>query len=212
MLRRIPTEVAGSEKLMTTAVAVSRPTFARIDSSAESPDDRVAGLARGGDSGRVEIERDVLEALRFKHPRHVLSDAPEAAENYVISPSDVACRTGLALECGAGWPGLTQQETRDALVDVEDERAQHHREHDGQEQRLAEAARDEAGRERDRAEGNSELAADRDDDAGAQCLEARAGKGAAHQRGDRGLQDDDGCEPVEDLAEFPGEEPHIEKH
>ncbi len=37
MLRKMPTEVAESEKLITTAVAVSRPALARICSSAESP-------------------------------------------------------------------------------------------------------------------------------------------------------------------------------
>src|SRR6185437_10851069 len=132
---------------------------------------RIAGLARRGDARWIEIERDVFETLRLEHARHVLADASETAENDVIAPSDFSRRGAFALEGGARRSRLPQQETRDTLVVVEEERTQEHGEHDRHEERLAEARRDESRRKRDRAERHAEFAADRDDETGTQRLE-----------------------------------------
>src|SRR5207237_4254096 len=136
-----------------------------------SEDHRVARLARGADARRVEIERDVFEPVRFQHPRDVLPDAPEATQDHVLAPRDLAGRRILALTRRVRRARFEQQQAGDALVVVEDERAQHHRQHDRHQQWLPERRRDELRLQPDRAQRNAELAADRDHDAGAQRLE-----------------------------------------
>ena len=117
MERRMPIAVFGSEKLMTTAFAFSRPARSRSSSSAESPKMiGVARLARGAHARRIEVDGDVLEAMRLQHARHVLPDAAEAAQDHVLALGDAVGDGILALDGGAGRPALAQQEARDALV------------------------------------------------------------------------------------------------
>ena len=71
---------------------------------------RVAGLARQADAGRIEIERQVLEAQRFKHPRDVLADAAEAAQDHVLALRERAGGRGLALQRRRRRPALAQQQ------------------------------------------------------------------------------------------------------
>ena len=176
--------------------------------------DRIPGLACGADARRVEVERDVFETLRFEHPRHVLADAAEAAQDDVLTPRDLGGGSLLTLAGGGGWGVLMQQPACDALVVVEDQRAQQHRQHDRDQQRLAEAFGHQPGLQQDGAQRHPELAADGHDDAGAQRLEARGGEGARDQGGDGRLEDHQGEQHEHrdgELARAP-EQMHIQQH
>ena len=176
--------------------------------------DRVAGLACGADARRVEVERDVFESLRFQHPRHVLADAAEAAQDDVLAPGDFMGGSLLTLAGGGRRGLLAQQPARDALVVVEDQRAQQHRQHDRDQQRLAQAFRRQPGLQQDGAQRDPELTADGHDDAGAQRLEARGGEWAGDQRGDGRLehhQREQHEQHDAELADAP-EQVHVEQH
>src|SRR2546430_16906493 len=83
-----------------------------------SEDHGVARLARGADARRVEIEREVLEPLGFQHPRDVLPDAPEAAQDHVLAARDLACCRILTLTGRAARTLFRQQRSGEPLVDV----------------------------------------------------------------------------------------------
>src|SRR2546429_9880188 len=188
-LRRIPTEVAGSEKLMTSTLAVGRPACRSSSSSEESPNITASPAWRAARMRAGSRSSAVLEALCLEHARHVLSDAAETAEDHVLAERNLVGGGFLALARGTHRAVLAQQEPGDALVVVEDQRAQHHREHDRDQQRLAERLGHHAPLQQDGAERDPELAADRNDDAGAQRLEVRGREGPRDQRADARLED-----------------------
>ena len=139
----MPIEVAGSEKLMTTALAVSRPALHQhVFVRRVTEHHRIARLAGGADPRRIEVERDVFEALRFQHPRDVLADATEAAQDDVLALRRSRCVATSSRRARARRSVLAQQEARDALLLLRMNGTQHHRQHDGHQQGLAESARD----------------------------------------------------------------------
>ena len=56
---------------------------------AVAPDDRLARLPRRAHVGRIQIHRQVLEALRHEHARQLAADAAEAAQHHVLAPREL---------------------------------------------------------------------------------------------------------------------------
>ena len=175
-------------------------------------DHRVAGLPRRADTRRIQIERDKFKTLRFEHPRNILPDAPEAAQDHVIARGDLPRRRRLALDRRRRRPLLAQQQTGDALVVAEDERAEHHGEHDRHQQRFAPLRRNQTAAQRDREERDAKLAADRHHDPRANGLERRANEGARHECSERALDHDEPEQHEGDRGELIDEQPHIQEH
>ena len=108
--RRIRSATSGLANVITTQLACAKPdVFQHLDLAGIAVDDRIAGLPADANPVSIQIERDVLEACLLEHPRNVLPDPPEAANDHVIAFGDGQSRPGLRASLPVRRPGFASR-------------------------------------------------------------------------------------------------------
>ena len=142
--------------------------------------DLVTLPARGPKPRQIQFDGDVGDVRRFQDGRHEAADATAATQDDVVVEA-AAFRTDRYF--GRGDTAITMAERPfGPVVALYDERGETHREGQGNQHRLTQIRRHEAGLECQRDEEQSELAAMREDDGGScRCLPVRSGDQAGHE-------------------------------
>ncbi len=110
-----------------------------LDLAGIAIDDRVSGLPADADTVRIEVEGDVLETRLFEHPRDVLADTPETANDHVIAFRDSEGCLRLSHGFAVRRPGFPEQSARDPAIVPDEQGREDHAEDDGRQQGLGDA-------------------------------------------------------------------------